>query len=385
MYTLPVISVVIPVYNSEKFLRQCLDSVINQSYKFIDIIVIDDGSNDNSLFILKEYSQKDVRIRFFSQKNQGLSITRNRGIKLAKGDYISFLDSDDWLEIDAYEKLVNCIKSYDIDLLIFNLKFFYQEKQCYSDNVFQFDKYNLKENIYHSWEWKQQIIKIAPYAPLKLYNKKFLIKNNLSFSPGLLFEDAPFHFQCISLAKNIFILDKCLMYYRQHSMSITNRKNDQHFDIFKISHIIDDFLVKNNLDFLKSYALYFKINCYYHHLIYVTDISRKKYFDKVKQEFKEILLKSGQFISGISRSSQDLFFLFIFFSYSEFICIVNAKKSIKKGPLIFIRYLLNNAQVGLINKKIIYEKFTVKTKILIFILKTFTFLLYKIKHIKIIN
>ena len=106
----PKVSVIIPVYNVEKYLRQCLDSVVNQTLKDIEIICIDDGSTDNSLNILKEYAQKDNRIKIISKKNGGLSSARNAGLKFATGEFVGFVDSDDYIERETYENAVEPLR-----------------------------------------------------------------------------------------------------------------------------------------------------------------------------------------------------------------------------------------------------------------------------------
>ena len=115
----PLISVIIPVYNVEKYLRECLDSVINQTYKNLEIICVNDCSTDSSPEILEEYAKKDRRIIIKKNpKNIGLGLTRNEGIKIASGEYIHCLDSDDWLELDAYEILVKYLDN-DVDAVRF--------------------------------------------------------------------------------------------------------------------------------------------------------------------------------------------------------------------------------------------------------------------------
>lgn len=100
----PLISIIVPVYNTEQYLSKCLDSLINQTYKNIEIICVNDGSTDNSADILNEYDKKDKRVRMISQKNCGLSATRNTGLKNCCGEYVMFLDSDDWIDFDTCEK-----------------------------------------------------------------------------------------------------------------------------------------------------------------------------------------------------------------------------------------------------------------------------------------
>ena len=111
------VSVIVPVYNVEKYIRQCLESIINQTYKNLEIIVVNDGTKDNSMKIVEEYLS-DERIKVINKENGGIASARNRGIDEATGEYISFVDSDDWLELNTYEKLVEII--VDEDIIVFN-------------------------------------------------------------------------------------------------------------------------------------------------------------------------------------------------------------------------------------------------------------------------
>jgi len=112
-----LISVIIPIYNSEKYLKRCIDSIINQTYKNIEIICINDGSTDESYNILKQYEIKDNRIIILNKLNQGVSSARNDGIRISKGQYITFVDSDDWLELDAIENMVYLAKNKESDAI----------------------------------------------------------------------------------------------------------------------------------------------------------------------------------------------------------------------------------------------------------------------------
>ena len=112
-----VISVIVPVYKVEQYLPQCIESIINQTYRNLEIILIDDGSPDNCGKICEEYAQKDKRIKVFHKKNGGLSDARNYGIARASGEYLAFVDSDDWIEPDMYEVLVNWIEDHQTDIV----------------------------------------------------------------------------------------------------------------------------------------------------------------------------------------------------------------------------------------------------------------------------
>ncbi len=113
---MPKVSIIIPVYNVEKYLQRCLDSVVNQTLKDIEIICVNDGSTDNSAIILEEFSKKDERIKIVNQKNGGLSRARNTGLEHSNGDYIGFLDSDDWIDLDYYEKLHDAAERNNCDI-----------------------------------------------------------------------------------------------------------------------------------------------------------------------------------------------------------------------------------------------------------------------------
>ena len=114
------ISIIVPVYNAEKYLVECLNSLVEQTYKNIEIILIDDGSIDNSAKICDEYAKKDERIKVVHQKNSGVSVARNNGLDMHTGDYVMFVDSDDWIELNTCEILINNIISNDKDILIYN-------------------------------------------------------------------------------------------------------------------------------------------------------------------------------------------------------------------------------------------------------------------------
>ncbi len=127
------ISVIIPIYNTEKHLRQCLDSIINQTLKEIEIICVNDESTDGSLDIVNEYAQKDERIKIINKKNNGAAAARNTGMDHAAGEYIGFVDSDDWIALDMYEKLYENAKSYNSDIVMCPLK-------VYNDSTNEFEQ-----------------------------------------------------------------------------------------------------------------------------------------------------------------------------------------------------------------------------------------------------
>ena len=146
-----LISVIVPIYNAEKYLKICIDSIINQSYYNIQIILVDDGSEDNCPAICDEYAQLDTRIIVIHKKNQGLVLARKSGLQIATGEYITFVDADDYIDIDTYEKIVNNI-NYDMpDIIAYDLIEEYSDRTVKKENQFSAGLYKeeqLKEKIY---------------------------------------------------------------------------------------------------------------------------------------------------------------------------------------------------------------------------------------------
>ena len=188
------ISVIIPVYNVEKYIRQCLESVVSQSLKEIEIICINDGSTDNSLKILQEFSQKDKRITVIDKKNEGASIARNIGIEKSQGEYIYFIDSDDWIEIDAIEMLYKKCNGEDI---------VYSNLCHYNENTKKIKEEKIKCFI-NEREGKYFLINGEGVGPCnKLYKLSFLKENNLKFLENIIYEDLEFNFRCFFLSQKV--------------------------------------------------------------------------------------------------------------------------------------------------------------------------------------
>lgn len=216
------VSVIIPVYNVEKYLRQCLDSVVNQTLKDIEIICINDCSPDNSLSILEEYAENDNRIKIINlEKNGGLGNARNVAMQEVTSDYIMFLDSDDWLELNACELAYNHIKNRDNDFVFFNLFNYYEStgKIVPDFNKTKSFYEHFAENTFSPNEIDFPFLGNA-FAWLKIYKKNFLLDNKIEFclTP---FEDQVFNLKIFLYAKSISILNVPLYYYRRRLGSIT--------------------------------------------------------------------------------------------------------------------------------------------------------------------
>ena len=222
----PKVSIIIPIYNVEKYLNRCLESVVNQTLKDIEIICINDGSTDKSLNILENFTQKDPRIIVINKENGGISSARNKGLEIVQGEYIGFVDSDDWIDSNFFERLYNCAKKYNSDISVTNV--LRERKKTKSIRV----KYN-KEKLYTD---KNDIFNICDcpnicYVWNKIYNTKFFKSTNLCFQEGMYFEDIMFTTKILHSSKSLVTVPDTLYHYMINDRtsivkSATNPKKD---------------------------------------------------------------------------------------------------------------------------------------------------------------
>ena len=245
------VSVIVPVYNTEKYLRRCLDSLVNQTIEDIEIIVINDCSPDNSKEILKEYKKKyKDKIKVFHNKtNKGIGYNRNYGIKKATGEYIGFVDSDDWVNETMYDKLYKKAKEDSLDLVLCNFHKMLEKEndleEIASSEISYFKNTNLKQTPNLLLD-----VELAPWN--KLY-KKELIKE-ITFPENLKYEDTIFVLKAMARSKKIGMVDEKLNYYLVRSKSETTVMNKKVYDILKVS--------KMMIDELKSHDYYNDVKDY---------------------------------------------------------------------------------------------------------------------------
>lgn len=222
------ISIIVPIYNASKYISKCIDSLINQSKKELEFILINDGSTDSTEEVIKGYNDK--RIKYFKNKNQGIGKTRNFGIDKAIGKYIMFVDSDDYLDKDACFELYNEIENKSADLVVCD---FYTDTNGKLEEVIipDFKMSSLKDNKNLLLD-----INLAPWN--KIYRTKIIKDNNIRFVENLKYEDAPFVVDVIRFSKRVVKLNKKLNYYVIHSNSETTVRDERVFDIIKIVDLI---------------------------------------------------------------------------------------------------------------------------------------------------
>jgi len=222
----PLVSVIVPVYNVEKYLKECLNSLTNQTLKQIEIVCVNDGSPDNSLGIIEDYAQKDNRITVVSRKNGGLSAARNSGIENAKGKYIYFLDSDDFITENALEKLYTLSEKENLDILYFGVENYFENEEL--------KKHDIKEDTYYV---RKQYFDIAVSGdvlferflaedmficcvPFQFIRKDFLVESGITFKEGMLHEDELFSPQLILEAERTMVIEDKLYMRRIREDSI---------------------------------------------------------------------------------------------------------------------------------------------------------------------
>lgn len=227
----PDISIIIPAYNAEKYIDKCIESIINQTKKELEIIIINDGSTDNTEKIIKKYSDK--RINYYKNKNQGIGKTRNFGIKKSTGKYLMFIDSDDYIEKDTCELLFNKAEGDNLDLVICD---FYREfeNKLVEEKIINFKNTNLKDKPELLYK-----INLSPWN--KLYKSEMIKDNNIYFNEEFKYEDTPFVFMSLDKAKSIGKVNKYLNHYIIHDNSETTVRDEKCFDIFEIINIVRDY------------------------------------------------------------------------------------------------------------------------------------------------
>ncbi|WP_298521471.1 glycosyltransferase family A protein [uncultured Methanobrevibacter sp.] len=287
------ISVILPVYNSEEYLRECLESLLNQTFKDIEILCIDDGSSDSSLDILKEYESVDSRIIVISHENMGVAGTRNNALKLIKGNYVYFMDSDDYLDKNAFKKLHDNITSNSSDFCIMKA-IFVNGSEEYKFPAFElekeFGKVNFNRFTFTYKDVKSHVLNdlFAPW--LKLYSADFLKSSDeFTFPEIKSYSDAPFHVKTMLKASGISFVPEYLYYYRENDDSLVHSSSNT-INFFKLSDIIEGYLKDNGFfdEFKDEFNAFKVVKLVY----YMGFTDSEEYYSKAKDELSKIEISS---------------------------------------------------------------------------------------------
>ena len=304
------ISVIVSIYNVENYLRECLDSLINQTLKDIEIICVNDGSIDNSLAILNEYALKDNRIKIVDKENSGYGISMNVGIEIAQGEYIGIIESDDFASPMMFENLYKLAKENNADIV----KSDWFEYTTFNKVIRKAGRMallpihkclNIKTN--------PEILKIQPAIWSAIYKRNLLTENNIRFleTPGASYQDTSFAFKTMCLAKNIVLTDKAYVYYRQDNVNSSVHSQSKVYAICIEYDEINAFLEKYS-DLKSSVNNYKLIREYFNYiwnLKRIDKIFRKEFIEKFSARFlkyKECGEINSDFLRKINKQEFEL-------------------------------------------------------------------------------
>lgn len=232
---MPKVSIIVPVYNVEKYIKRCLQSLVDQSLEDIEIIVVNDGSKDKSEEIVKEFKKKYKNIVYVTKENGGLSSARNFGMIYAKGEYIAFLDSDDYVDKDMYKKMYEKAKETNSDYV-----------EC--DFYWQYPDHR-KHDVGYRYKNKKEMFQSARVVAWnKLIKKELITNNNLKFPVGLFYEDVEFFYKLIPYINKFTFVEDPLIYYVQRESSIVNKPDYRTKQIFTV--------LENVINYYKEKELY---------------------------------------------------------------------------------------------------------------------------------
>ena len=294
----PEISIIIPVYNVEKYLDECLNSAANQTFENIEIICVNDGSTDGSLEILESHASKDKRIRIISQENKGVSSARNEGLDAARGKYIYFMDSDDYMEPNALRELHDLIEEKSCDLIIFKTYNFIDETGEYV-NMEYYDMPELTEILANSKFKCQDYLKELIDVDVTVYTKFFKkeIASDIRFREGLIFEDNLFAMQLLFNAESIYFYDRYLYHRRMREDSLMSSNSERFMNILEIMNMLEDlFLEKGYYEECKEKLFLKKYSELNHRLFLIDDKYKEEFYSRIKLDLKE---KQGKYDSTI--------------------------------------------------------------------------------------
>ena len=284
---MPLVSVIIPVYNVEKYLKECLDSVFSQTLDDFEVIAINDGSIDSSLEILNDYAKKDKRLKIISKNNEGQGLARNDGLKQAKGEFTLFLDSDDWLENNALEKLYRVITQKNAQMVFFNVNRFYQQSSKTS-----FYNYcapylaSVGESVFSPEDLLEKIY-LTPAYPFKFYRTSFLRENNYHYLSGRFWEDHMPHFVILANADRMCVLPEAVYNYRIHSKSSTANASKYASTIVENFKLCDNELRKTKrYKLLRPYFIQRKIQVAINYYFRINGKNKKIWYKNMHELFK---------------------------------------------------------------------------------------------------
>lgn len=283
-------SIIVPVYNVEKFLSECIASILIQTLKDFEVICVNDGSTDKSLYILKEYANKDSRFKIISQENQGPGIARNKAIDIAQGDYIVFIDPDDFIEPKMLEILNDRFSTTNVDIVQFNYitcqeNGEYCGVENYQKRLKKIYGYSIKNNQIFNWsEIKRKNLQAMSLCVWdKAYKTDFIKRNRIRFAPNKHGEDHIFSISANLLANKILYVEQSFYHYRTRLGSQVNKVSSDNLCIFDNIELLKQFLLTNNLyeEYKVSFEKYMPAVLSWHYSVVPAE-NKESYINKCR-------------------------------------------------------------------------------------------------------
>lgn len=297
-----LISVIVPIYNVEDYLDRCVESIINQTYKNLEIILVDDGSPDNCPKMCDDYAKKDSRIKVVHKKNGGLSDARNAGMKVATGEYVSFIDSDDYISLDFYETLLQTIVDNDSDIVECSVVKFYEDNNFdeYSDDlkVTNYDTLYALDGLINENPFKQHVWN-------KLYKSSVAL--DIPYAVGKLNEDEFWTYQVFGKAKKVTRINKTMYYYFQRGSSIMgNSYNIKRLDALEGKMNRQAYIEKNFPTLITTAKIDFYSSCIfaYQSVLKFMSGNNKKKACKIIKGYKNRCKLTNDEINSVDDSSR---------------------------------------------------------------------------------
>lgn len=347
-----LISIIIPIYKAEQYVSKCINSVLAQTYSRWELLLVNDGSPDRCNEICQKYAEKDERIRYFEQQNQGVSVARNLGIENAKGDILIFVDADDWINKEMCQTIV---EHWDesIELLLFDYQEVHKNGKHVHRHFFQQEYINFQSDLrydidylmlsvlgfYQDWDKKSVHTIAVPWS--RAYSQKFICNNNIYFPVGIYMnEDRIFNLRCIDKIKNAIYINSPLYNYCTNDNSVTNTMNkkdafqliDNYNKVFKILKEI----IKSKKDkrYREAYARYIIVTIgeiIWYKPIEKEPLKRKKCHDFYKSSIKNIYHKDVKNLVLKEKIEYFCFFLNMFWIIELYAWISQSLKRMKRN------------------------------------------------------
>lgn len=289
------VSIILPVYNAQEYLECCLKSIVTQSYPYLEIICVNDGSTDKSSEIIEKFAKNDKRFVIINQENKGLSAARNIGTEKSRGEYVMYVDADDFIEVNMVEVMLKNILTHKTDFVIESIWNYDDEKQM---RVEREDRYftltwlghNFNNRSIKTEELLPKLYNLPVMAWGKLYNAEFLKNSGVKFPEGLIYEDNLFFTELFFKAKTFSIDRRQLYNYRVNvKKSITQNTGKKYNHMITIMQKIEEVLKKQpTYDVIKNSFINYKIQHFMRSLVFVNPKYEYKYFNEIKKELKKI-------------------------------------------------------------------------------------------------